>query len=226
MIRQTFKNLDRRKKIYLAICVVALTGVFMQIAVVQFFRSSTIVSFTAEWKKYGKPVTYERVFPRDVALYSRFTVSNLCSPNVSGFVTADIRDKLAVGQDLVLDGKTVGQITAVSHDLDIDTGMFLVKAVLDRELPCTQSPVSVSAKTDTLKSVITVANSHLDIVEGKYYLWVIREGRAYRKEVKIGLRNGFGAVVESGLNPGDLVVTSGAALLQESDLVNIEAQHD
>lgn len=53
----------------------------------------------------------------------------------------------------------------------------------------------------------------------RHYAWVVREGRAERREVRLGNLTSLGVEVVSGLDAGDLVIVSGRSRLREGDPV-------
>lgn len=186
-------------------------------------RGRPIISFASEWDRYGKPVTVKEIKVADVPVYAKFTVISNSDKSAMGFVTADIKDRLKVGQDVYLAENNVpcGKILRLGENLDINTGMFSVEIELDTPLAVPGSALVIFAQTETLRRTLVVPNSILDISQDNYCLRKIENGKAKKTQVEIGLRNGYGTVIKKGIHSGDLIVFSGQNLLGENDKVNI-----
>ncbi|MCK9614703.1 MAG: hypothetical protein M0R48_04260 [Candidatus Omnitrophica bacterium] len=216
------KNLNRRAKIYAAIIIFCILSVFVRIALVNISRSRTIISFVSEWNKLGKPVTVEKVLPRSVPVYTKLTVRGVFGKIAKGFVTGDIKDKLQQGQEVFCAdrSKPCAIIIGIAAGLDTDTGMFPVEIEFNETLSL-QALAIVFVCTRTIPNALVVPNEILDFSADKYYLWKVEDGKAKKIQVKVALRNGYGAVISEGINPGDLIVFRGRSILSEGDKVNI-----
>lgn len=222
MSEKPLRNPKYKIIIYLVIILACFVSVFMQIRLVKQRRARTIVSFTEEWAKSGKPVTVEKIVTRDVPVYAKITVRAVADKRANGYVTADIQEKLKVGQEVFCSGKSepCGKISSIGRELDIDTGMFPVQLDFNFSLPLGDSEV-VFVCTRTLTNTMVVPNEILDFSGGEYYLWKVESGKAKKVKVKIGFRNGYGTAIVEGVSPGDLVIYDGRNLLLENDGVNI-----
>ncbi|PIW68535.1 MAG: hypothetical protein COW10_02020 [Candidatus Omnitrophica bacterium CG12_big_fil_rev_8_21_14_0_65_42_8] len=224
MNKTLIKNLKPRTKIYAAILLFGVLYVFIRIMIVQVDRNRPIVSFVSEWGKYGKPVTVEEIKAADIPAYTKFTVTYDSDNLASGFVTADIKDKLKKGQDVYFTdngGTPCGKISNIGQELDINTGMFPVEVEFNALFSASGSISVVFADTSTLKKALVVPNEILDISGDSYYLWKVDDGRAKRIQVKIASRDSYGAVIAEGIQAGDLIVVSGQSQLKDNDPVNI-----
>lgn len=223
MNKTLIKNLNPRTKIYAAILLVCVIAVFIRIAVVQIERNRPIVSFVSEWGRYGEPVTVEEIKIADIPVYTKFTVNNSSDKSASGFVTADIKDKLKQGQDVYFtdNGIPCGMISNIGQELDINAGMFPVEVEFNAPVAVLGSISVVFARTSTLQKVLVVPNEILDMSGDNYYLWKIENGKARKIKVKIGSRDSYGAVIAEGIQAGDLIVFSGQSQLKDNDPVNI-----
>jgi len=222
MKKISIQNLNPRAKIYLAIIIFCAISVFVRITFVQIARSRSIISFTSEWNKHGKPVTVERIIPQRVFVYTKLTVRSTSGKIAKGFVTGDIKDKLQQGQEVFCADKSkpCAVIVGITADLDKDTGMFPVEIEFNEPMP-SGVPTDVFACTRVIPDVFVVPNEILDFSEGKYYLWKIKEGKARKIRVEIASRNGYGTIIEKGVTPGDFIVLSGSSILSDNDKVNI-----
>lgn len=223
MKKISIKNLDLRTRIYAVIFIFFVLSVFIRITLVRIDRNRAIVSFISQWSTYGKPVIVEEIKEKDVPVYTKFTIRIISDTLATGFVTADIKDKLKEGQEVYSADKGVilGTISYIGQELDLDTGMFPLKVTLNAPVAALGSTSVVFTRTQTLQKVLVVSNNLLDISGDEYYLWKIDKGRAKRIRVKVALSNGYGAVISEGINSGDLVVSSGRSMLLENDTVRI-----
>jgi multidrug efflux pump subunit AcrA (membrane-fusion protein) len=207
-------------------CIVAFTLlVFWRQDVVQTQRDQTIVSTISEWRTHGKPVVVENIAHEDMQVYEKITLTPLSQRLFEGYVTRDIQERLRPGQTVFVDteqgGKILGVIRYVGQTLNVDTGMFRVRAAFDHAVVLNNHIVVAYVHTGTLHDVIRIPNEIIDDSNGKFFIWAIRDGRAYTQNVLLGERNGYGAVVLQGLHDGDMVVTQGQTQLSNGDKVRI-----
>lgn len=111
-----------------------------------------------------------------------------------------------------------GEVSVLNSQIDQATGTFKVKATFpnsDRTLWPGQS-VSVRARVDTLKSVVTLPEDALQRAPDGAFAFVMGEdGRADRRRLAVArLIDGL-VVVEDGVAPGERVVTAGASRVQQ-----------
>lgn len=224
--RISLKNLKSRHGIYIAILFSGIIAVFVRIISVQSERNRNIVSFVSEWEKNGKPVTVKEVKAADVPVYTKFTVISAQDGAAYGFVTGDIREKLAYGQAVYFNviGASCGAIADIGQELDMDTGMFPVKVKLSNYSGSHDLKLVLFAQTQILKNAIVVPNEIVDTVKNVSHVWKILDGRAKKIKVEIGSRNGYGTAVVAGVQTGDQIVLAGQDLLSENDKVHIAGQ--
>jgi hypothetical protein len=221
----------KKKEIFLRVligvgCIVAFTVlVFWRQHVVQTQRDQTIVSTISEWKTYGKPVQVQNMVRRDIPVYEKITITPLSSSLFEGYVTRDIQKRLRPGQTVFVDTASGARVEGVIRDvggaLDVDTGMFRVRAVFNQEVASSNHIVVAYVHTGTLKDVISIPNEIIADSDGEFFIWTVRDGHAYKQDVLLGERNGYGAVVLQGLHDGDMVVTQGQTQLSNGDKVRI-----
>jgi len=223
MSKISIKNLNFRTKIYAGIVIFSIIAVLIRIIIVQIDRSSPIVSFVSEWGKYGRPVTIKEIKAADIPVYTKFTVSNNSDKSASGFVTADIKDRLKKGQEVYFadNGIPCGVISNIGQELDINTGMFPVEVEFNVPVAALGSASVVFARTQILQKVLVVPNEILDMSGDSYYLWKTENGKAQKIKVKIGSRDSYGTVIVEGAQSGDLIVFSGQAQLEDNVSANI-----
>jgi len=224
--RTSLKNLKSRQGIYIAILFSGIIAVFIRIIFVQSERNRNIVSFVSEWEKNGKPVTVKEVKAANVPVYTKFTVISAQDGSAYGFVTGDIRQKLANGQAVYfnVNDTPCGTIADIGQELDMDTGMFPVKVKLYNYSGSPDSKLVLFAQTQVLKNAIVVPNDIVDTLKNVSHIWKIQDGRAKKIKVEIGSRNGYGTAIVAGVQTGDQIVLGGQDLLNENDKVHIAGQ--
>ncbi|GAB6088821.1 efflux RND transporter periplasmic adaptor subunit [Spirochaeta dissipatitropha] len=118
-----------------------------------------------------------------------------------------------------------GQVQSVGAGSDPATGSFPV--IIEWELPegvSGRSGVSGTASifgSESVEQLIVPAGS-ITSRRGRTVVFVELDGRAYEREVELAGRRGPRAAVRSGLHPGELVISSAVALLEDRDLVQVE----
>ena len=133
----------------------------------------------------GLPIEYVNVQSKSGTLYEPLSVKNN-----RAYVSAERASKLRVGQKI-----EKGTITFVSKNIDLNTGMYLVRT----------SGVSdglhfAEFTTDGIfVPLYAVSNNSVMVVDN---------GVAVLRDVKIARQDSETAYIESGLQPGDIVVLS------------------
>jgi hypothetical protein len=207
-------------------CIMAFTLlVFWRQHVVQAQRDQTIVSTISEWKMHGKPVVVQDIAHEDMQVYEKITLTPLSKTSFEGYVTKDIQGRLRPGQTVFVDAPSGERVEGVIRDvggaLNVDTGMFRVRAIFDHEVASNNHIVVAYVHTGTLKDVISIPNEIIADNDGEFFIWTVRDGRAYKQNILLGERNGYGVIVLQGLHDGDMVVTQGQTQLSNGDKVRI-----
>lgn len=104
--------------------------------------------------------------------------------------------------------------------VDIRLGMQSVPDFLRQDMT-----VTVNVETGRRERALVVPNDALDGVDtGQTQVWKVRDGRAIRTPVTLGLRGLALSEIRSGLVEGDLVLAGGAAGLTDGDRVRVRQQ--
>lgn len=224
-IREKKRRPSHRARIYAALVPLGILAVCIKIGQVNAMRNRRIVGFRSEWAARGKPVTVEEVRAQDVPLYAKFTVTCSSGNAAEGFVTADIQEKLAEGQEVRLPGAAApcGKVAKVVREMDLTKGMFPVTVEFREPVGAAGAPRIVCAHVKTLPGALVVPNEVLNASGDGYNVWRVRDGKAERTEVKVESRNGFGAVISGGMQSGDTLVLTGRGFLRDGDAVAREA---
>jgi len=207
-------------------CIVVFTSLIVwRQHVIRSQREQKIVSTISEWETHGKPVRIQNVAHQDMRVYEKITITPLSPTIYEGYVTKDIQERLRPGQTVYVDTdqgeREFGMIRYVDHVLDIDTGMFRVRAAFGPEVTLSKHIIVAYAHINTLKDVMRIPNEIITEEEGEFFAWTVRDGHAYRQNILLGERNGYGTVVLQGLHVGDMIVIQGQTQLSDGDKVRI-----
>jgi len=112
-----------------------------------------------------------------------------------------------------------GHVFEVMPDANRDRKAFLVKVRLDAPPPGLRSGMSAEANIilgEKPNAVLAPAGT-----ESEGAVWLVRDGRAHRAPVKVGVRDLLRYEVTEGLEGGETIVTSGADKLSEGARVAV-----
>jgi len=214
----------RRIIIYLAL--IALTFIFVKVkqSEITAKRNIKIISTFSEWKEKGKPVSIRKLAESNVEIRTKITVVKLDGVNFAGYVPQNIHAKLKIGQPLYVNfgGEIIkGKIAEVGVEIEMDTGMYLVKVLLEKDIAHLGQAVIAYVTVETLPNVLCVPNNIINKEGDKNYLWVVEDGLAHKRGIVVINSNGYGSIVAAGLKPGELIVLEGFTQLLENDKVSI-----
>ena len=182
-----------------------------------------IVSAISEWAEKGKPVVVTKLKAADVKMYRKVTVTLSGLSFCHAYVPGIVKDQLRIGQTVfssINPAVVLGQVSRVFNDIDLDTGMYYIEIAVNNPKVLGNNPV-VFVNVDTFEKVICVPNEILSYDNDSYFLWIVENNKALKKRVVIERRNGYGAIIKTGLTEGDLVVIEGFSNLKPKNLVNI-----
>jgi len=84
--------------------------------------------------------------------------------------------------------------------------------------------ISVNVETGRRDNALTVPNDALAVVDGEHAeLWLVADGRATRRKVRLGLRGLTQTEISAGLQAGDWVLADAQASIAEGDPVRVTA---
>lgn len=129
------------------------------------------------------------------------------------------------GKELVVDAydrdfKTKlasGKLLAIDNQVDATTGTIRLKAIFDNEdgLLFPNQFVNARLLVDTKRDAIVVPSAAVQRGPNNTFVYVVQEDDTVElRPVKAGLIEGAETQIESGLNPGEIVVTEGLDKLQ------------
>jgi len=119
-----------------------------------------------------------------------------------------------------------GKVTKVSPVLDLDTRTAPAQITVDNPYHRLRSGMfaKVSLVIQEHKAVPVILKEALCGRGEDSYVYVVENGRAIQKKVKLGLRQGPYYEVENGLKPGDMVVVMGQQKLYDGAGVILEEE--
>lgn len=114
-------------------------------------------------------------------------------------------------------------ITYASPTLDTNTRSRSVKAKLDKadDRIIAGMYARLNVITEEKNNVIVIPYSAVSVTNSGSFVYVIKDGQAFKIDVEIGIRQGSDAEVLSGLKVGDKLVTRGQTLLSDGANVRI-----
>ncbi len=158
-------------------------------------------------------------------------VANLSTVVVKAAVAEDLVNKLKKGNEVQVNVSAVsaepfkGKITSIAPAADKSTKAFPVEVQLgnpDGKLkPGMFAEINL---TQEHPDSIVVPKEAIVGSGGDYAVWVVEEGKAVRRDVKLGPDNGKDVAVLTGLKEGEQVVAVGNGALRDGMQVEIKKQ--
>ncbi|MBU5434449.1 efflux RND transporter periplasmic adaptor subunit [Pseudoflavonifractor sp. MSJ-37] len=157
-----------------------------------------------------------------------FVISNGSNKTVTFYVTDKVRQTMTAGQAATVSygGRTYqGAVTEISGVVDSATGLFKIKAVIDgaADLP---DGLNVELTTTAYRAdrAVLVPSDALYFDNGDSYVYLVKDGKAVRTDVTVGLYTSDTIAVTDGLLAGDQVITSWTASLSDGAPVRTSAE--
>lgn len=146
------------------------------------------------------------------------------APVIRRFYAGETLEVMALDQKT---GKELarGNVIAVDNIVDVATGTVKVKASFDNneETLLANAAVSVRLVADVIKGAVTVdQNAVQTSTTGQYVFVTSEDKKAKKRPVRVGVAAPRDRVViERGLAPGTVVITSGVSNLSEGSAINV-----
>lgn len=125
---------------------------------------------------------------------------------------------------ILMDGDTLwGEVSQMAIGASEKTHAFPLTTVFDNSHGMIKSGMflTVNVITEERDSVLSVSPENVVMEGGKSYVYVVRDGKAHRTELKFGIRGTVGFEVLEGLKEGERLITGGASLLGEGSKVKV-----
>lgn len=127
-----------------------------------------------------------------------------------------VNDKAEIVIPALGDRLYTGKVTEKSMTASLLTHSYPVKVTVDQpdEDLCPGMISKVTLGSDVSKGIIIPANAVLINKEGKF-VWVVQDGRATRRQIRLSGYSGNGVIVSEGLHQDDHVVVEGYQKISE-----------
>ena len=117
-----------------------------------------------------------------------------------------------------------GQVTMIENTVDAATGLVTIRASMPNEDEVLWPGTLVTAElTLRVEEAVVVPSTAVQVSQTGSFVFVIHDNVAKVQHVKVARTLGDRAVIASGLNGGETVVTEGQLLLSEGTRVNARA---
>lgn len=155
-----------------------------------------------------------------------FTVSNLDQIEAQIWASSKEIGQIKLGQPVTLEwnGRTYrGVVSQVSQIMDSGRKAFEVKALFKNPSKELTSGITADLTIETNRKDRAVVIERKNIINeaGKSFVYVVEQGKAVKREVKIAEGQGVRVEVLSGLKPGDVLITEGQTMVADDVKVNI-----
>ncbi len=177
--------------------------------------SGTVVSKTVE--QYGL------VQPG----YAAYVISNQDAMNITFAVSGQVRETLQVGMPVTIEksGSVFsGTITEIGEAADQQIGgLFAVKAVTETDGTKLAAGTSVKLTVDTFRTdhAVLVPYDAVHFESEQAYVFVIKDGKAFRTPVTVGLMNDDMVEIAQGLEADSKIVATWSSQLEDGANVRI-----
>lgn len=118
-----------------------------------------------------------------------------------------------------------GHLETIDNQIDPNTGTFRLKAVFDNRDNALYPNQFVNARLQVYvrKNAITIPAAAVQRGAQGTYVYVVKQDKSVdSRTIKIALTEGTVAVLDSGVNPGELVITDGQERLQPGNKVEVQ----
>ncbi len=176
-----------------------------------------------------------RIETFDLEVYDRVSTNEqICviagegDSTVTFYVTQRMLTNLEVGDELHVEKNSreyTGYITEISTIVDADTGLFKVKASLERSDEIAMgSTVKITLVTDKTEDAMIVPVDAIYYSNTKAYVYTYQDGLAHMTSVEVGLYDEEDAEILSGLSADDIVVSTWSSNLYEGADIRLRGE--
>jgi HlyD family secretion protein len=139
-------------------------------------------------------------------------LSNFGSFKIEGTISEIYLKKISVGSKVLVmvnDSILIGRVSSINPTVQNDAVKFtLIPNVKNHPALSSNKKVDLMIVTSLKRNVIRLPKSALDNIGSSPYFFVVKGDKAIRRLIKLGESNFDYVEVESGLEPGDKVITS------------------
>jgi multidrug efflux system membrane fusion protein len=153
-------------------------------------------------------------------VYVSFTVSQDRLPNIRQAIAAESAtvDATVPGNDK----HAAGQVTMIENSVDASTGMVMIRATMANQDELLWPGTLVSTKLNIRdEEAVTVPAPAIQVSQGGTFVFVVKDSKATVTNVTVERTVGGTAVLKSGLQGGETVVTDGHLQLRNGSRVSV-----
>ncbi|WP_299363485.1 efflux RND transporter periplasmic adaptor subunit [Winogradskyella sp.] len=154
-----------------------------------------------------------------------FSMAKTADVEVDFYVSPQDINKVAIGATthlMIADKKLEGKITKTAIQLDPKRKAFQVTASFKNSgLTFAGSHAKVELETGKLPSSIWIPVISLKQLGSRHYVFLVDDGKAIEKTVKVGQRKETSVQIIDGLNVGQRLITDGSEKVEKNTLVKI-----
>jgi RND family efflux transporter MFP subunit len=153
-------------------------------------------------------------------VYVSFPVPQDALPNIRQAVTAETAtvDATVPGNEK----HASGQVTMIENSVDATTGMVVVRATMANQDELLWPGTLVTTKVNIREEqAITVPSAAIQVSQGGTFVFVVKDGKATVTNVAVERTVNNTAIVKSGLQGGETVVTDGHLQLRNGSRVQV-----
>lgn len=143
-------------------------------------------------------------------------------------VLPDLRQALAAESgtvEAIVPGASrnaTGQVSMIENNVDAATGMVTVRATMPNTEELLWPGTLVTAQmTLRMEEAVSVPSRAVQVSQAGSFVFVVENGTARVRPVKVARTIGSDSVIETGLNGGETIVTNGALLLSNGTRVTV-----
>jgi RND family efflux transporter MFP subunit len=153
-------------------------------------------------------------------IYVSFTVPQRSLPDLREAIAAETATVEALVPGTTR--RATGAVTMIENTVDASTGMATVRATMPNQDETLWPGTLVSVQlTLREQDAIAIPTSAVQLSQTGTFVYVIKDGKAQVRQVKVERAVGQDSVIESGLEGGETVVTDGQLLLSNGSAVAV-----
>lgn len=155
-----------------------------------------------------------------------FTISNLDEIEARVWASSKEIDQIKLGQSVVMEWngqQYQGSVSQVSRIMNAGRKAFEVRTVFKNPTKELTSGITAGISIETYRNDGVIAVPRKCLINGgdKYFVYLVKEGKAVRREVTLGREQGVTVELLSGVEPGDQLIVEGGNMVSDSVLVNL-----
>jgi RND family efflux transporter MFP subunit len=154
-------------------------------------------------------------------------VSNLDWVEARLWAASQEAGQIKCGQQVIFSWngrRFAGSIAQVGRIMDLNRKAFEVKALFKNKEQILTSGITaeVAIETYTDEQAVMIHRQNLVSEGDRRFVYIVANGVAVKKEVKLGAGQGVLVEVKSGLEPGDRLIVEGNKMVEDQAKVEVE----